>query len=201
MIRYACNPPNFNAEAIVGQGFLNLGLSPLSHTANGFGITVDTEMTVIPGRELNPPGLTYRVGRTNVKNGSWNILDVKFHRGANIHSWWVLVVRDQGLVLQGKDDPNLKRLVDGFTKKLQNSGVSVPNALPRLLITGPLSPVEMDPQRLQALEHIKQTFLDALQAKNNEKPSFVLVLLSKRDNYIYPGIKVGRISLSPKTGF
>jgi len=94
MIKVACNIPKVNAEDIVGRGFPLLGLGPTKAPTDGFGISIDTEMAVVPGRELRPPGLTYRVGQARAQNGSWNILDVKFHRGANVSSWWVMVVRD-----------------------------------------------------------------------------------------------------------
>jgi eukaryotic translation initiation factor 2C len=191
MIRYACNPPGVNAESIVNQGLPKLGLAPQTPTVplTGFGITVDAEMTVIPARELAPPGLTYKSGRPDVRNGSWNILDVKFQRGAVVSSWWVLVVRDGNLAISGPQDPALKGLVQGFAAKCRRSGMTVPEGFPRLLVTPQLPPPGGDPGRVGALALIRKVLVDALRDVNNKKPSFILVLLSLRDNYIYPGIK------------
>jgi eukaryotic translation initiation factor 2C len=188
MIRYACNPPKINAEAIVGRGFPALGLAPLAAPTNGFGVSIDTQMAVVPGRELNPPRLSYRVGNAKVQNGSWNILDVKFHRGGNVSSWWILVIRDGRDILKGPEDPNLKGLVEGFKRKLMNSGISMPQGMPRLLPPAKCGSPHQDPGRVEALNTIRQILRDAL--KTAAKPSFILVLLENRDNFVYPGIKV-----------
>ena len=188
MIRYACNPPKINAEAIVVRGFPALGLAPVAPPTNGFGISLDTEMAVVPGREFNPPRLTYRAGNAKVQNGSWNILDVKFHRGSTVSSWWVLVVRDGRDILKGPADPNLKGLVEGFREKLKKSGVTMPEGMPRLLPPAKCPSSQQDPGRAEALNNIRQVLREA--SRGASKPSFILVLLENRDNFIYPGIKV-----------
>ncbi|KAJ7688957.1 Piwi domain-containing protein [Mycena rosella] len=199
MIKYACNPPRVNAIAITTQGFPALGLSPVRPPTGGFNIGVDTEMAVIPGRELPPPGLTYSRGTANARNGSWNIMDVKFHRGATVKSWWVLVVRDGREMLQGQTDPQLKNLVTKFREKLQRSGMQIPEGLPRLLATPPLQNLQ-DASREAALKEIRKVITNTLAAAKNIKPDFILVLLSYRDNYIYPGIKrLGDVDLGLHT--
>jgi hypothetical protein len=192
MIKIACNPPRVNAEAITGEGFPALGLSPVKAPVDGFNIGVETEMAVIPGRELNPPKLSYSRGTPNVRNGSWNIMDVKFHRGAVVpprQGWWVLVVRDGNEILNGPSDERLKTLVTKFRAKLQQSGMQISGDLPRLLVTPPLQNLQ-DASREAALKEIRKIIDQALTDAGNRKPSFILVLLSHRDNYIYPGIKV-----------
>jgi len=196
MIRYACNPPRVNAETIVNGGFPTLGLNPVASPVDGFGISIDTEMAVIPARELAPPRLSYKVGRANVNNGSWNIVDVKFHRGAVVANWWILVVRDGANRIKDIRDPNLRALVEGFTAKLKNSGMAVPDGLPRLLPIVTLPRPDTDPSRANAIEHLRSTFRAPLQAMGGRKPSFVLVLLENRDNFIYPGIKVIHLCLA-----
>ncbi|KAJ7640433.1 argonaute-like protein [Mycena polygramma] len=201
MIKIACNPPRYNAEAITTEGFAALGISPVKSPVDGFNIGIETEMAVIPGRELNPPRLSYLKGSTpNVRNGSWNILDVKFHRGAAVTSWWVLVVRDGTEVFfQGPDDANLKNLVTKFRDKLQRCGMQIPSALPRLLVTPPLGNLQ-DDSRASALKAIRNVVEKALADAGNKKPSFILVLLSYRDNFIYPGIKrMGDVDLGLHT--
>jgi eukaryotic translation initiation factor 2C len=190
MIKYACNPPKVNAEAIVNQGFPTLGLAPVAAPINGFGVSIDTEMAVIPGRELLEPRLTYRDGNATIKSGSWNILDVKFHRGATVTSWWVMVVRDGSGTIAGPQDPNFKALVAGFTKKCKTSGIAMPEGLPRLLPPVNLPSPQSHPTRANAIDAIRTTIKTALNEKGGKKPSFILVLLENRDNFIYPGIKV-----------
>ncbi|KAJ7086385.1 argonaute-like protein [Mycena belliarum] len=199
MIRIACNPPRVNAVAITTAGFPALGLGPVRPPVDGFGLGVETEMAVVPARELPPPALTYSRGTANARNGSWNIMDVKFQRGAAVSSWWVLVVRDGVEILQGKNDPALMVLVTKFREKLQRSGMQISSDLPRLVVTPPLQNLQ-DASREAALREIRVSVTGALQAANGRKPSFVLVLLSHRDNYIYPGIKrMGDVDLGIHT--
>jgi eukaryotic translation initiation factor 2C len=180
MIRYACNPPADNAASIVEEGFPKLGLNPIGARSPlaGFGITISKEMADIPGRILPPPTLSYRVGKPNVKDGGWNILDVKFHRGASLEpSWAVLVVRDGGRdVFSNARDPKLEDLVRGFSAKLRAAGINVPNNPPKMLWTDMLPPPRDDPGRRAALTQIAETVKKNLDPKN--KPSFILVLLS-----------------------
>ncbi|KAJ3494420.1 hypothetical protein NLJ89_g10812 [Agrocybe chaxingu] len=201
MIRYACNPPRVNAEEIINKGFPALGLGGPAGTQtpiDGFGIGIDPNMTVVPGRELPPPRLSYRVGQARVANGSWNILDVKFHRGATISSWWVLVIRDGRGIIKGPNDQNFMGLVQGFASKLAKSGMNIPAGMPRLLSPPTIPPPQSDPQRIQALNNIREGLKAELAQRG--KPSFILVLLENRDNYIYPGIKrIGDVELGIQT--
>ncbi|KAG1898378.1 Piwi domain-containing protein [Suillus fuscotomentosus] len=191
MIRFACNPPKVNADAIIENGLPTLGFTPgtLGSPLSGFGITVDNNMAVVPGRELPPPRLTYEAGGRplNVSNGSWNILDVKFHNGGAIKSWWVMVVREKDgrSVFSGADDPVLTGIWRGFGEKCRNSGISL-GSQPVKLAQSLVSRTE-DPGRQQALGSIRQKIEQNISEKG--KPSFILVLLSRRDNFIYPGIK------------
>jgi eukaryotic translation initiation factor 2C len=193
MIRYACNPPAQNASTIVDEGFEKLGLSPLGTPASHFGIQVDVEMVVIPGRELPPPRLSYSSGQPQVRNGGWNILDVKFHQGAKVRSWWVLAVKDGATDLSGPNDGRIRGLITAFINKMRRSGMDAPTDLPRLISVN-LPPPGQDPGRNQALGMIQKVMEDTLAAAGS-KPSFVLVLLGdskteKRDDYIYAGVKV-----------
>ena len=188
MIRHACNPPATNAESIVGRGFSALGLAPLAAPAKGFGITIDTSMSVVPGRELNQPRLTYRVGNPKIQNGSWNILDVKFHRAVTVASWWILVVQDRRKILTGREDPRLNEITQGLREKLKTSGITMPDGIPRVLPVTETLHSNRDPKREQTLNNIRQIITEAV--KTVPKPSFILVLLENRDHFIYPGIKV-----------
>ncbi|CAK5263252.1 unnamed protein product [Mycena citricolor] len=191
MIKIACNPPGFNALEITRKGFPALGLEPMQSPADssGFDVSVDPQMAVVPARELDPPRLSYSKGNASVRNGAWNIMDVKFHRGAAVGRWWVMVVRDgPRALLNGPDDPRLRSLLEGFRNKLARSGMQIPPDLPRLIATAPLQNLQ-GPGREDALKIIRQHVVDNLAQEGGRKPSFILVLLSTRDNYIYPGIK------------
>jgi len=197
MIRHACNPPRVNAESIVGKGFPSLAFDPPQSPLTGFGITIDKDLLVVPGRELDAPRLSYRVGQARVQNGGWNIVDIKFQRGATVTGWWVLVVRDNSRSpnrIQGSDDPKLKGLVEAFRAKMVSTGMPVPPGPPMLLPPAALVNPDRDPNRKQSLNIIRDILKSELQ-KKGVKPSFVLVLLENRDHYIYPGIKVTQTQL------
>ena len=201
MIRYACNAPGVNADAIVNRGLPILGLTPQSPSAtvNGFDVSISTEMTVVPARELPAPRLTYKVGSANVRDGSWNILDVKFHRGGTVSTWWVLVVRDgPESMINDPNDSRLTSLLKGFAKKCEQSGMKVLNP-PRILAAQLKNP-NQDPTRSVSIDVIRETFKKNLALDKGKKPSFILVLLSRVDNFIYPGIKrLGDVELGIHT--
>ena len=199
MIRYACNVPEVNAQAIVYQGLSQLGLSSdnQSETVNGFDVSISSEMAVIPARELPPPRLSYKVGTANVRDGSWNILDVKFHRGGTVSSWWVLIVRDgPSAPINDPKDPELASLIKGFAAKCERSGMKV--AAPPAIIAARLQPPNQDPIRSGSIDAIRQAIKKQLTV--SKKPSFILVILANVDNYIYPGIKrIGDVELGIHT--
>ncbi|KAF8558356.1 Piwi-domain-containing protein, partial [Imleria badia] len=189
MLRFACKRPPENAQAILNQGFPQLGLTPNNQTLSNFGLSVSTNMAGVPFRELPPPSLSYRGGQPlRATNGSWNILDVKFHVGGAVKSWWILVVTEQRPVFNGPDDPQLTGLWKGFAGKCERSGMTGinPNSGPTLINANMVNPAN-DPGRQQSLNVLRSTIREN-QARRGS-PSFMLVILSKRDNYIYPGIK------------
>jgi eukaryotic translation initiation factor 2C len=156
-------------------------------------------MTVVPARELPAPRLTYKVGSANVRDGSWNILDVKFHRGGTVSTWWVLVVRDgPESMINDPNDSRLTSLLKGFAKKCEQSGMKVLNP-PRILAAQLKNP-NQDPTRSASIDVIRETFKKNLALDKGKKPSFILVLLSRVDNFIYPGIKrLGDVELGIHT--
>jgi eukaryotic translation initiation factor 2C len=190
MLRHACKRPAENAHAILNQGFPLLGLTPNNQTLSNFGLSVSHEMACVPFQELPPPNVSYRGGQPpRVNNGAWNILDVKFHVGGAVKSWWVLVVTEpQQPVFSGPNDSQLTGLWKGFAGKCERSGITgiTPNSPPALLNVVLAHPAN-DPGRQQALARLCSTIRDNQTRHGN--PSFMLVILSRRDNYIYPGIK------------
>ncbi|KAG8214738.1 hypothetical protein J3R82DRAFT_9827 [Butyriboletus roseoflavus] len=186
MLRYACKRPAENAQTILNEGFPLLGLTTNNQKLTNFNVSVSRNMAGIPFRELPPPSVSYRGGKPpNVNNGSWNILDVKFHLGGVVKSWWILVVTEQRPIFNGPGDPQLTALWKGFAGKCQRSGMTgiSPDSAPTLLNVALVDPTN-DPGRQESLGRIRVKIREQAQ-----RPSFVLVLLSKRDNYIYPGIK------------
>ena len=179
MIQYACNPPATNAASIVNDGLRLLGLR--DGPIDGFNISVDQEMIAVPIRVLQPPQLSYGgAGRQTVSGGSWNILSVKFKRAASLPSWGVIGVLDGGSI----DREKVHELATRFGNKLRACGMTVPNP-PRILPTQDLSKLNQDPGRRKALSCIEE----AIKNLGTPLPKMILFLLSRRDDFIYPGIK------------
>ncbi|KAI0078016.1 Piwi-domain-containing protein [Panus rudis PR-1116 ss-1] len=191
MIKVACNPPAYNINSIVNQGFPQLGLSPNSPQAalQGFGITISNDPIVTPARVLLPPKVSYKGGKTNVPNeASWNIVGSQFHRGADMSNWAVLLVQQgNGSEFGGADDPRLASFLQAWMDKCRRSGMNVPNARPKIMVTPTLPSMQQDPGRVQGIEKIRQTLRANLNPR--QRPSYILVLLSAVDNFVYPGIK------------
>ncbi|KAG1734938.1 ribonuclease H-like domain-containing protein [Suillus paluster] len=163
MIRFACNPPKVNADTVSSKAL------------SSFGMAVDNNMAVIPARELPAPRLNYKAGKPpNVNNGSWNILDVKFHVGGAIKTWWVLVIRDGRNVFNGPNDPSLVGIWRGFGEKCRNSGMTLGST--PVMLAQELVPPNRDPSRQQALASIRQNIKQHISEKG--KPTFILVILS-----------------------
>ena len=185
MIRVACNPPRVNAENIVGTGFSSLGFMPPQEPLASFGISISNEMYVVPGRQLPGPEVKYHSGKAKVYNAGWNMSNNQFHRGAIVTTgWWVLVVQGGPNKAMHLD---LNGLVDKFQHMMVANGMTVPHA-PVFLPPAKLPAPAKDPERKQSLKIIRRLFEEQLKAQGGKKPSFVLVLLERRD--MYPWIKV-----------
>lgn len=173
-----------NADFIVNDGLNKLGLQGAAAPMNGFGISVDTQMSVIPARILPPPRLSYLSGgMLNARDGSWNIVNVKFQRPGTLGNWLVLVVQDGSTPFNGPQDPQLLGLTNGFWNKLKSTGISTTSP-PAIKATPQLPHIRDDPHRQKALDIIEATMKSA-----PGKPALILFLLSRRDDFIYPGIK------------
>lgn len=204
MLRVACQKPDVNLDLIRGEGFSRLAITSGSPhgTMKNFGITIDDQPAVIPARILPPPGISYAKGRANPRDGSWNILDVKFHRGGNMNRWAALVVREQKIppLWTGGEDANMWKFMQTFAEKCRSAGMTLAPQRCAIRPTALLKPYdgERDPSRSEAVEEIRKHMRDLANA--NPRPTFILVLLQNRDNYIYPAIKrIGDMELGIHT--
>ncbi|KAI9453205.1 Piwi-domain-containing protein [Lactarius psammicola] len=188
MLRYASRRPAANAQLIVERGLSRLGYTPTTPVLDSFGVHVSGEMSVIPARELPPPRVTYAKGSPRVQDGSWNLRDVKFHRGSKAPNWMVLVVRDgvKELSFSDTSDPRLLTFLDTFANKCRSSGIDLASKPSSILQTEDLSIIEDQKRRPAAVARISQTIE---RFGNMKSISFVLVLLQKQDDFLYPGIK------------
>ena len=177
MIQYTCSPPATNAASIVNDGLRLLGLR--DGPIDGFDISVESEMIVLPVRVLQPPQLSYGTGRPIIPSGGrWNIISSRFKRPATLTSWGVVGVIDGGRI----DPQQVQELATSFGNKLRACGMTVQSE-PKILPTRALPNPEQDPGRRQALEYIEEA------VRKLGTPKMVLFLLMRRDGFIYPGIK------------
>ena len=188
MLRYASRKPSENAKLIVEQGLSRLGYTPTTPVLDAFGVRVSDEMTVTPARELPPPSVTYAKGSLRVQGGSWNLRDVKFHRGSKAPNWVVLVIRDgvKEFSFAGPRDPRLVTFLDSFANKSRSSGMDLALKPSSVLATEDLSIIQDQKRRPAAVAQISRTIEKFGNMKNI---SFILVLLQTQDDLLYSAIK------------
>jgi eukaryotic translation initiation factor 2C len=187
MITAACKPPNINGAAILGRGLDELGFRSGASPLGSFGITIGTEMAVVPGRILPSPGIKYGQGTPRVdERASWNLRDVKFAQGGRLEKWAVLLIQDgnQRDEFQGTDDPELRQIISGFANMCRTSGMAVDRADPMFAACRLPSKDPGDPTRAKSVQAIRAT-LTSMKAK----PTAILVILSNGDKHVYAGIK------------
>ncbi|OCH91566.1 Piwi-domain-containing protein [Obba rivulosa] len=177
MIKWAARPPAENARTIIHEGLPSLGLQSdaPSSMLGSFGIKVSSQMTVVPGRILPPPRVTYHNSESHdVREGSWNLRHVEFHAPASVPAWAVLLVQaGKRGEFNGVNDPELDDFLKQFTQTCKNCGMSIDDQPEKIVTTSYLERIE---------DKLRKTF-------STQKPSFILVLLSSDDSRIYSGIK------------
>jgi eukaryotic translation initiation factor 2C len=187
MIKVACRPANANAGAIVGPGLTALGFRQGSGPLNAFGLSISTEMAVVPGRLLPAPGIKYAQGSPRVdERASWNLRDVKFEVGGQLDNWAVLLIKDGHDRDEFRDtnDPELRQVIQGFASMCRKCGMRVGNADPKFVSTRLPPGNRTDPTRRSAIFAIRDTLRGM-----GSKPTLVLVILSNGDKHIYSGLK------------
>ncbi|KAJ3894462.1 argonaute-like protein [Lentinula edodes] len=190
MLSIAARPPNINANDINGAGLDRLGFRSRASPLGTFGVSIGTEMTVVPGRILEAPSLQYGAGGSSPpinEKASWNLRGVKFAVGAKVTRWAVLVLSDGSRSdFQGPNDPNLRSTVDGLVRMCNTSGMSVSQSKQDPMFIGCQLPQKSkaDPVREKAIAKINNDLMSL-----PGKPTFVLVMLSSSDKHIYSGLK------------
>jgi eukaryotic translation initiation factor 2C len=193
MIKIACQPPNINAQAIRGTGIPALGLqeSDPSPTLQQFGLRVGNEMAIVPGRILQAPGVVYAgANRAQIKDGGWNLRNVKFTSPAALSNWAVLALRDGGRDdFTSENDPSLQQCIKGLANMCQQSGMTVDSRGPRVAVVDlvPKNREAQPPKRAQSLQNITDAIKKHFGAL--PRPKLILVMLSSGDKFIYAGIK------------
>jgi eukaryotic translation initiation factor 2C len=177
MIKVACLPANQNATLITQPGLKELGFKDEVPSLKAFGVSVGTEMTVVPGRILPRPIVRYaNSGAAVDERASWNMRNVKFHKGAKLEKWGVLVIKDGNPrdEVESEEDPVLNNVLSGFTNMCKASGMAVDGPpVVRLAVHLPRKTRE-DPIRRDAVQAIQKKLLE-LRSMKIAKPKIFLV--------------------------
>jgi hypothetical protein len=92
MIKFTCKKPDERARRI-NDGIDKLNPGSVS-AFKDIGLSVDSNMVSVKGRILDPPSILYSKKTMRPNNGSWNLRDLAFQRGAVLKDWGVLVLAD-----------------------------------------------------------------------------------------------------------
>ena len=184
MIKYACNPPADNARSIVQEGLTSLGLIGTSNqTLNAFGVSVSSEMAVVPARILDPPQLLYAQNKSadlRKDRASWNLQNRKFFKGQRMSNWGVFVVITKGSHdFASPQDPALTALIDAFKESCSTCGMIVGS--PNVTKGADIS------HELANNNSLHNKLFHSLQAVKDL--SFLLVILSNGDKRVYAAIR------------
>ena len=189
MLDVACKPPKENANEIVNRGIGMLGFRDSNPVLNSFGVSVGTEMVVVPGRVLDKPKLTYSSSASAAidDRASWNLRGVRFAVGARLDKWAVLVIQDGGRDdFRDAKDPALRKITDGFRSMCIKSGMQVRPLEERAYAQVRLPRQGNDRFRDDAIEEIERVLKELIR---QTAPELVLVMLSNDDKAIYNGLK------------
>jgi eukaryotic translation initiation factor 2C len=176
MIKVACLPANQNATLITQPGLKELGFRDQASPLGEFGVKVNNEMAVVPGRILPKPLIKYASSQITADDrASWNMRSVRFHRGGKLEKWGVLVIRDGGRDdFSDENDPALKSIVTGFMDMCRKSGMTV-DGQPGITLTANLPrKSQQEPIRSDAVRVIQQTLM-SLRERGLAKPKMLLV--------------------------
>jgi eukaryotic translation initiation factor 2C len=110
MIDIACLAPSINQAEIYRNGLPQMGIQPVSDALTRFGISLGTQMAVVPGRILDPPKVAYADRQLQIKDSAWNLRDVQFRKGAKIGPCVAVVMNERRGDFDNPEDQELARV-------------------------------------------------------------------------------------------
>ncbi|XP_023215480.1 protein argonaute-2-like isoform X3 [Centruroides sculpturatus] len=124
MIRYTARPPAKKFQDI--KQTVNAMMQDFQPFSREFGIRVSTDFLKCTGRVLDPPEVMYD-GSETVKpsNGSWNMVNKKFHKGVTIGNWMLLSFSENRFC----NEAVLRKLVNMLIENGRNVGVDFADPL------------------------------------------------------------------------
>ncbi|CAG8976256.1 hypothetical protein HYALB_00009431 [Hymenoscyphus albidus] len=134
MIKFACRGPEQNALSIVGDGRDVLGLE---YKAARFDLAVSQSLITINARILPSPGIKYKTPQNkektlDVRGGSWNMANIKFHTGSNLGVWTCLIFQMETFrgSLMGATRRRIEPTIKKFQSFLNVSGINAAGLIP-----------------------------------------------------------------------
>lgn len=167
MLLHACQTPATNAKSIEEVGRKVLGLDEA--TLQKFGVSVSKGLLSVNARVLDTPSIKYGGGGAALKprDGSWNMRDVKVHKGSTIRKWtWIELTN-------GRPESRLDEAMGQFRRFSGNMGVNLGE--PAQLPPGGSRSIDM---RNATREKLNRIFTWA----SGQKLEFLLFLFSPNED-------------------
>lgn len=204
MIKFAARAPNLNAISIAGdlqspgRGVRLFRLAdppgqtnPQIDGINKFGVSVDTQMVVVPGRILDGPRVTYGANKNiTPRLASWNLASVKFAVPGRIPRWQVVVLNLQGRGPRGNalfDNPQggmlaPEALFNELGRTLTAYGLNMSQR-------APTQTVSMEPLAIENRQSNDRRIREVYQKAEDQEVRFLFVVLPDVDKWLYARIK------------
>ncbi|KAH0342200.1 Piwi-domain-containing protein, partial [Aureobasidium melanogenum] len=195
MLRFAARAPRLNAESIAGtpgNGLKTMGFNGPAQVLNNFGIDIGKELITVPGRILPTPKVYYGNKELQAREGSWNLMNVKFSKPGSFGKWACVVVnyndqRGNALLPKGAQMQNTNILdANGILSALEGHLVAYGVRMGPRLQTQDINIPRPNEQTRKAIdEKLKEVFNNA--AKH--KIELLFVILKEADKWLYSRIK------------
>lgn len=195
MLRFAARAPRLNAESIAGtpgNGLKTMGFNGPAQVTNKFGFEVGQDLITVPGRILPTPKIYYENKELQAREGSWNLMGVKFSKPGSIGMWSCVTLnydnqRGSALLPQGSQIQNInvldaQGLLQALERHLRTYGFRMGERLPTRHIQ---IPRPNDQGRAEIDKKLDELFLKA----SSNKVEFLFIILKEADKWLYSRIK------------
>jgi len=195
MLRFAARAPRLNAESIAGtpgNGLRTMGFNGPAQVTNKFGFEVGQELITVPGRILPTPKVYYGNKELQPREGSWNLMNVKFSKPGSIGKWACVTLNyndqrgnallPQGSQIQGVDVLDAEGLLQALERHLNAYGVRMGQ---RLQTQQMQIPRPNDQGREDIDKKLDETFLKA----SRGGIELLFIILKEADKWLYSRIK------------
>lgn len=183
MINFSCRSPFANATSISTYGREVLGLDN-SEYLRKFGISIGTTLLTVQGRELLPPTIVYKDGKSqrekslNVFEGGWNMDSVRVLKpGKRIQRWfWISIDRYR----DRRDHDNVAESMEKWVAFLQSQGIAIES-----------EPLACNNIQVTVGNSVANAIRPVFKEMERKNPQFVFVVLpgSKTETAIYNEVK------------